>query len=185
MHKNCGNPPKIVNGYISNNFSTYYASIIHYRCYQNSSFSSSENISSKSICLSNGKWSQNLKICYLNCYIKKYPNTYLNFNPIENFLKHLQYYKINCMAGYQLIGQNNIVCKDGLLSKNFTCVPKTCKKNPPTVKNGIVRFYSRQHNTKGKYECLNGYQLIGQKYTTCFDGRWIYKFNECILTNIS
>ncbi|TPP58995.1 hypothetical protein FGIG_12137 [Fasciola gigantica] len=50
-------------------------------------------------------------------------------------------------------------CKDGVWSIRSKCVPASCAKRPPSTRGARVRFYSRMHNAKARYECFPGYTL--------------------------
>ncbi|KAA0189535.1 Sushi von Willebrand factor type A EGF and pentraxin domain-containing protein 1 [Fasciolopsis buskii] len=76
-------------------------------------------------------------------------------------VRHNYQLNITCRPGYQLahLKMSVTTCKDGVWSVRSKCVPASCANSPPTRRGARVRFYSRLHNAKARYECFPGYKL--------------------------
>lgn len=47
-----------------------------------------------------------------------------------------------------------------------------CMVKPRNIKNGRVRFHSRRHRDLALYSCDAGYELNGDRYIRCRNGKW-------------
>ncbi|VDP85484.1 unnamed protein product [Echinostoma caproni] len=76
-------------------------------------------------------------------------------------VRHNAQLNVSCHSGYQLaqLKMSVTTCKDGVWSIRSKCVPASCAKRPPGTRGARVRFYSRLHNAKARYECFPGYKL--------------------------
>ncbi|KAK3591864.1 hypothetical protein CHS0354_005067 [Potamilus streckersoni] len=74
-----------------------------------------------------------------------------------------------CAPGYGMTGPAHITCMpDGTWSKPaFQC--KVCASTCPSVQNSRVLDGSNLLGSVRKYECLNGYRMVGDGTTTCRD----------------
>ncbi|KAF7260621.1 hypothetical protein EG68_02164 [Paragonimus skrjabini miyazakii] len=88
-------------------------------------------------------------------------------NPLDGIIlpygrvRHGSQLNVTCNPGYQLIKSVSPVttCHDGVWSVRSQCVPASCQTRPPVVRGARVRFYSRDHNAKARYECFAGHRL--------------------------
>lgn len=84
---------------------------------------------------------------------------------------------VKCIQGYQPVNESGVVrcLKHGQWSHHAHCVPKSCKKHPPTIDHGRSIFHSTMHGSIARYRCYPGYRLVNNHPTklTCQFGVWL------------
>ncbi|XP_058886297.1 sushi, von Willebrand factor type A, EGF and pentraxin domain-containing protein 1 isoform X1 [Acipenser ruthenus] len=163
----CGRPPDVPFGEPSSSHQ-YFGSTVKYSCMNGFTLKRELPV----ICQADGLWSTPLPECIpVEC---PQPEEIQNCIVDVQGLTYLSTALYTCKPGYELLGNNTILCgEDGNWVGGIpNCKPIECPK-PVEIDNGKV-FYSKLQYSHGlTYTCNRGFQLEGQGQLTCLEtGQW-------------
>ncbi|XP_041117630.1 sushi, von Willebrand factor type A, EGF and pentraxin domain-containing protein 1 isoform X2 [Polyodon spathula] len=163
----CGRPPDVPFGEPSSSHQ-YFGSTVKYSCMNGFTLKRELSV----ICQADGSWSTPLPECIpVEC---PQPEEILNCIVDVQGLTYLSTALYTCKPGYELLGNNTILCgEDGLWIGGIPkCKPIECPK-PVEIGNGKVFYSKLQYNHELTYTCNRGFQLEGQGKLTCLEtGQW-------------
>ncbi|XP_078402691.1 membrane cofactor protein-like [Cetorhinus maximus] len=181
---NCGTPPKLSNGDVSDEFSSRSSfpvgTEVTYKCYPGYTFA---GVGRRFVtCKSGDVWEQLLMTCEpRNCGNPgEIINGYYETNDATLGSKVIFY----CDPGYQMVGRNYRICTaEGWDGQVPTCDLVTCRDLEP-ISNGITPNPPSGDIWKfgmiAQYSCTNGYALIGTDKLVCSaSGEWDKKPPIC------
>lgn len=163
----CGNPGTVANG-TTHGGTFVYSEILHFECSPGFVLRGSDTIA----CQANGKWTGQKPQCEpVSCGPPKVPSHITFKGEMYTYNNEVE---LSCQTGFILQGKSVSVCQsDGTWShESLSCVPARCK-TPPPIHNGRVLGSEFNLNSKVKYNCDEGYKLIGSSTSVCqSDGLW-------------
>ncbi|XP_051175670.1 complement factor H-related protein 5-like [Leptopilina boulardi] len=119
-----------------------------------------------------GKWTNPPPVCKPNCNQLKLKNARVTINEGSNIAI------VNCNQNYSKQGYSDIYCRNGIWQNHYSirCTHNNCLNDPLyyNLQNGTVTpAFTFTPDVKLEYSCVNdNYELIGFKWSTCFDGKW-------------
>ncbi|KAG1682277.1 CUB and sushi domain-containing protein 2 [Nymphon striatum] len=168
----CGYPEPIFQGFLKlATNTTYYGSTVEYGCIPNYKLVGPP----RRLCLENGEWSHRVPSCEeIKCSA---PDSVEFILPISGVLFSVGDVVIyRCQKGYRLEGNSTRQCdRKGKWTKNIpSCEIVDC--GSPTLINNGKGYLVNGTMTYGSlvdYECLPGFQLVGDDSRKCLDtGAW-------------
>ncbi|XP_067948519.1 sushi, von Willebrand factor type A, EGF and pentraxin domain-containing protein 1-like [Watersipora subatra] len=174
----CNSPPSVSMGSYRIYYGSGYAvgSIVTYTCYSGYNISEPSEIT----CLANQSWSQPLPVCTKkDCGIPPLGDGLNVSYTTTDYYSRAEY---TCQVGYDLYSNGYRqrspsyfarCLSTGLWGTIPTCQPKNCGY-PSQIRNGEV-FSSGLHQYMDVtvYECNHGYQLVGNRTSSCLaEGSW-------------
>uniref|UniRef100_A0A3B3T3R4 Sushi, von Willebrand factor type A, EGF and pentraxin domain-containing protein 1 n=1 Tax=Paramormyrops kingsleyae TaxID=1676925 RepID=A0A3B3T3R4_9TELE len=162
----CSKPESIPRGYVSGtNYS--FGAMVAYSCDKGFMIDGEK----RRTCQANGEWGGALPSCQ--------PVSCINPPQVTNGSIKKSRFVFNsrvtytCDPGYELRGNPDITCQaNKQWTKEPSCVLLTCK-DPPDVPHGRYEAGIFKVGSKVKYDCDDGYELIGDAIWTCLkDGKW-------------
>ncbi|XP_052243416.1 uncharacterized protein LOC127853188 isoform X4 [Dreissena polymorpha] len=174
--KNCYNTPIVANGKCISN-TTIYKSPAACSCDAGYTLHG-DNYTE---CLANGSWSDvNITCTARDCGP---PPELLNGSHTQGKTTFNSSIEYSCNHGYDLTGNNTIVClENGLWNKlGATCIIKDCNLTKP-ISHGSCFANTTTYQSKAECLCDAGYTLHGENFTECLsDGSWSDANITCII----
>ncbi|XP_031550168.1 sushi, von Willebrand factor type A, EGF and pentraxin domain-containing protein 1-like, partial [Actinia tenebrosa] len=129
----------------------------------------------------NGRWNYNVPVCRASC-LK--PGNLPNGQKAGDNYAHGQKVTYTCLGLYTLVGSSSMRCNDGkwILEAQHNQWP-SCKKpctNPGTPNNGSKTGSDYRHGRQVFYSCERGTYMVGERSSTCYDGKWSNVLPACL-----
>ncbi|XP_051576791.1 sushi, von Willebrand factor type A, EGF and pentraxin domain-containing protein 1 isoform X5 [Myxocyprinus asiaticus] len=170
----CGPPPDVSFGDPSVTLS-YFGSVVTYSCMDGFTLRKEASVG----CQADGTWSKP----YPECIPVECPQPEEISNGIVDVhgLMYLSTAIYSCKAGYDLVGNNTVLCgQSGLWIGGVpVCHPVKCAA-PKEIPNGSVKYSKLQFSQSVTYSCQKGYRLQGPETLTCLEnGEWDQEAPSC------
>ncbi|XP_047448268.1 sushi, von Willebrand factor type A, EGF and pentraxin domain-containing protein 1 isoform X2 [Mugil cephalus] len=163
----CGDPGPIANG-TAHGGDFVYPEVIHFECSPGFILKGGDTIT----CQSDGNWNGQKPQCEpVSCGPPNIPSDVMFKGEDYCYNNEIE---LSCRPGFLLKGKSVSVCQaDGTWThESLACVPARCRK-PSQIPNGRVLGSESGYSSKVKYECDEGYTLIGDPTLFCqLDGLW-------------
>ncbi|CAH1787575.1 unnamed protein product [Owenia fusiformis] len=171
----CGLPDPLWNGYLEGHQTTY-QSVIIFKCLGRTTFEG-RSISTKcevpeGEISSGGYWTNPTPKCWGQCEVPDMANgTVLGRHAL--WVNHNTTVSFKCKNTTHIPSRHGpATCYNGTWIGLLKCLPAPCRDRPPSITNGIPRYYSTRHGARAKYKCDTGYELKENKYMQCSYGKW-------------
>ncbi|XP_017288668.1 sushi, von Willebrand factor type A, EGF and pentraxin domain-containing protein 1 isoform X3 [Kryptolebias marmoratus] len=163
----CGDPGAIING-TAHGGEFVYLEVLHFECHPGFVIRGSDTIA----CQADGKWNGPKPLCDpVSCGPPVVPSDVTIEGKVYIYNSEIE---LSCQPGFMLKGKSRSVCQaDGTWShESLSCVPAHCGK-PSPILHGHVLGSEFGYNSKVKYDCDEGYKLIGDATLVCqSNGLW-------------
>lgn len=168
----CGPAGPFYNGYIEGRTTTLQSEIF-FRCFDGMKM---EGVSTQSICLQDGTWSNHMPRCLAPCIVPDVPHGNISEYTPGSRVQHGQEIVVVCENHYELAyNLTAAVCSNGTWSHVPICIPARCRQLPEKPRNGMVIAPKTDHGMKALFKCKDGFKLIGPNVTECYYGNWTEK----------
>ncbi|KAM6949553.1 LOW QUALITY PROTEIN: sushi, von Willebrand factor type A, EGF and pentraxin domain-containing protein 1 [Aplochiton taeniatus] len=163
----CGDPGRVAHGSARGD-SFAYAALVRYECSPGFVLRGAVTVT----CRADGQWDGERPSCEpVSCGPPKVSGDVSVKGGEHTYNSRIE---LSCAPGFLLKGQSVSLCQaDGSWSQRSpVCLPAICSR-PPPVPNGSVTGADFGFNAEVKYECEEGYALVGDAGRVCqADGRW-------------
>ncbi|TRY57481.1 hypothetical protein DNTS_014228 [Danionella cerebrum] len=171
----CGPPPEVAFGDRSDSQS-FYGSVVTYNCMDGFTLRKEGSV----ICKADGNWSKPYPECIpVECMQPEdIPNGIVDVQG----LMYLSTAVYTCKPGYELLGNNTVLCGQSgqWIGGTPVCHPVKCSA-PKEIPNGSVKYSKLQFSQSVIYSCQRGYRLQGPETLNCLEsGQWHHEAPTCV-----
>uniref|UniRef100_M3ZHP6 Sushi, von Willebrand factor type A, EGF and pentraxin domain containing 1 n=1 Tax=Xiphophorus maculatus TaxID=8083 RepID=M3ZHP6_XIPMA len=170
----CGDPGVVANC-LTHGRDFVYPEVLHFECHPGFVLKGTDTIA----CQADGNWNSQTPRCEpVSCGPPTVPSDLTVQGKEYTYNKEIE---LRCQPGFILKGTSKSVCQaDGTWSHAYhSCVPAHCGR-PSPIPHGRVLGSETGFNRKLKYECDEGYKLIGDPTVVCqSDGLWDKRPPRC------
>ncbi|KAK7593077.1 hypothetical protein V9T40_007829 [Parthenolecanium corni] len=190
----CGSLGPLHNGWIENiEAGTGFGASVIFRCEKNMTMLGNAS----SVCQQNSTWTYQPPLCLAPCVVPKVQHgnivyavnktensttTDIKLTPLEmSVVKHGTQVTVVCEDRFEPSNNTTpVTCNNGTWSYIPKCQPARCKHLPKIPENGMVIAPRMDHGTRARFQCYDGYELIGNHTTECRYGNWSSEMPACV-----